>query len=826
MDIGMEEAARAQLILRQTSVDKKNLIQVCRLAVKTLIDKSCFTSIDGESEELLNFCAIIEQILSHRIRPVKTWLGTLEPRQFWEFVSAACINVPHSCISSIASLENVKSSKAKGRAWIRCVLMEKRLSEYVAAAVNQYRLTRKFYLEGSLMLSDEFPPLVDTLLGLNAIDFNFCLKGDNLDLMFPVVIDYSPYLLFRQSRESVYSDLEELEGLSLHSSMSSSIMSQDTTPSSTQIIWREKFKDLDQKYKNIMDQKGYLEELVRLRERQLAEVNREKQAMVNSLTYCQAESKKERQQLESIIIELQNQMVHMQKLYSRPKFQMMSKGENMMDEIPTSSIQSSLVLQPNKGLDSEQHSFSSVEGVSLPASAQQKNLMLNYHLSEKLKEDSQSLVVLAGSLTSQGSLHLADNNAVKQRILSESHSVSSPELHKSNNSNLSQAEIKSYLVRSPEIENLSSSYINSSEMQSSLIKSPEMDYSKGTYFSSSEENSNTSVNCGDNPSLQPQLDEVSLEVGTSQCSSEEVTSPVIDSLSSLCKDAIESLAERRMLDRRNENRNSLMQISNNDSSIVESIASEIILGNMDGSISNGKAIMLTSGAISVIGNLECPVSRYSRKNVIDSDHELAEDNQTSTSTDPSPVNMECDPVRHTSESDKEFFYHKQASFDSLTDNVKTTDKDNINMQRSISLKDFVENKSDSSNAMQRSITHSKGSRVSWVQIETSVGAIQIEEEMLDYNDIDNQNSMENFLTDDEGDVTREFNTETVVAKDIEDEHVPDNVVISMATDGTWICENDRFEKEEGENLTQNAVVEVTNDSDILANSTEVTTVSG
>ena len=37
-----------------------------RLTVKTLIDKASITNIDDDSEELINFCAAIEQILTYR----------------------------------------------------------------------------------------------------------------------------------------------------------------------------------------------------------------------------------------------------------------------------------------------------------------------------------------------------------------------------------------------------------------------------------------------------------------------------------------------------------------------------------------------------------------------------------------------------------------------------------------------------------------------------------------------------------------------------------------------------------------------------------------
>ena len=39
-----------------------------RFSVKTLIDRSCFETIDDSSPEFNNFAAILEQILSHRLK--------------------------------------------------------------------------------------------------------------------------------------------------------------------------------------------------------------------------------------------------------------------------------------------------------------------------------------------------------------------------------------------------------------------------------------------------------------------------------------------------------------------------------------------------------------------------------------------------------------------------------------------------------------------------------------------------------------------------------------------------------------------------------------
>ena len=38
------------------------------MAVKSLVDKSAFESIEDEDDDLHNFCIIIEHILSHRLQ--------------------------------------------------------------------------------------------------------------------------------------------------------------------------------------------------------------------------------------------------------------------------------------------------------------------------------------------------------------------------------------------------------------------------------------------------------------------------------------------------------------------------------------------------------------------------------------------------------------------------------------------------------------------------------------------------------------------------------------------------------------------------------------
>lgn len=116
-----------------------------------------------------------------------SWFSSDGQRSFWEYIRLACSKVQNNCIASIENIENISTSRAKarifvrtnvcmilwyvcvcvvvgetastnikesplfpltpyvvlqGRAWIRVALMEKRLSEYVSTALRDTRTTR------------------------------------------------------------------------------------------------------------------------------------------------------------------------------------------------------------------------------------------------------------------------------------------------------------------------------------------------------------------------------------------------------------------------------------------------------------------------------------------------------------------------------------------------------------------------------------------------------------------------------------------------------------------------------------------------------------
>ncbi|XP_059568195.1 RUN domain-containing protein 3B isoform X3 [Myotis daubentonii] len=375
---------KKSLSARNAAVERRNLITVCRFSVKTLIDRSCFETIDDSSPEFNNFAAILEQILSHRLKEISqscrwlahlqiplqgqvTWFGYESPRSFWDYIRVACRRVSQNCICSIENMENVSSSRAKGRAWIRVALMEKHLSEYISTALRDFKTTRRFYEDGAIVLGEEANMLAGMLLGLNAIDFSFCLKGEGLDGCFPAVIDYTPYLKFTQSSDSISSDEEELRTLGSSGSESSSpenvgppfIMDENT--------WFNKCKRVKQKYQLTLEQKAYLEELLRLRENQLSESVSQNKILLQRIEDSDLAHKLEKEQLEYIIVELQDQL----------------KSYQNLDQFSAEVSLSQTSLDPGQSQDDgKQDTLNSIsEG----------------------KEDTPSLLGLCGSLTSVAS---------------------------------------------------------------------------------------------------------------------------------------------------------------------------------------------------------------------------------------------------------------------------------------------------------------------------------------------------------------------------------------------------------------------------------------
>ncbi|KAM4600908.1 RUN domain-containing protein 3B isoform 2-T2 [Polymixia lowei] len=427
---------------RSGAVERRNLLTVCRFSVKTLLDRSCFEAIDDSAPEFTNFVSILEHILSHRLKGQTTWFGYESPRSFWDCVRIACSKVPHSCIRSIESMENVRSSRAKGRAWIRVVLMEKRLSEYISSALRDFKAIRRFYEDGAVMLGEEAGLLADTLIGLNTIDFSFCLKGEGLDGTCPAVIDYTPYLKFTLNADSISSDEEEMRTLGSSGSESSTPDKMATAAAifTEQSSLVSRCKRLEQKYRMVLEQKSYLEELVRLREAQLSQAVSCNKALQQGLADTHLSHNMEKEQLEYIILELQDQLTVLKNNDLRSRQELTAHLTNQWPSpgtLDANAVALDTLLYRKRAGPWEEKSFQSLEQLSTDMSLSQTSLEPSHSLETRPasthwpnhgKEETPSLRGLCGSLTSVASYKSLASLKSSECLASPTTETSSPGL--------------------------------------------------------------------------------------------------------------------------------------------------------------------------------------------------------------------------------------------------------------------------------------------------------------------------------------------------------------------------------------------------------------
>jgi len=294
---------------RQNATDRKNFLAVCRLSIQTLCDEAGASGvIDDNSDQLLNFCNIIENLLCHRYRVQnKKHVGTADSIVYWEFLKLACKSVPYNCIQKINLMDNVKTVRGKGRAWIRMALMEKRLSEYFSVALMEDTVLKRFYEHGSFMLNEEAHILANVLTAINSVDFSLCLRSNSFDLPIVYSVDYTPFLKYPISDKQL--DLEEalirMERNRVQNDASSTCSGHTSTISERELSAEEELVKLKRQMKIVVDQKAYLEEILHLKEVKCTELTQQ-------LLQWDEQAEKEKALSDSIIVELQGQLAEQQ----------------------------------------------------------------------------------------------------------------------------------------------------------------------------------------------------------------------------------------------------------------------------------------------------------------------------------------------------------------------------------------------------------------------------------------------------------------------------------------------------------------------------------
>ncbi|XP_035992444.1 RUN and FYVE domain-containing protein 2 isoform X1 [Fundulus heteroclitus] len=177
------------------AMERANLLNMAKLSIKGLIESalSFGRTLDSDYPPLQQFFVVMEHCLKHGLRVKKSFLGF--NKSLWgplELVEKLCPEASEIS-ASVRDLPGLKTPLGRARAWLRLALMQKRLADYLRLLITRKDLLSDFYEDSALMLEEEGAVIVGLLVGLNVIDANLCVKGEDLDSQVGV-IDFSMYL--------------------------------------------------------------------------------------------------------------------------------------------------------------------------------------------------------------------------------------------------------------------------------------------------------------------------------------------------------------------------------------------------------------------------------------------------------------------------------------------------------------------------------------------------------------------------------------------------------------------------------------------------------
>ncbi|XP_035483310.1 RUN and FYVE domain-containing protein 2 isoform X1 [Scophthalmus maximus] len=185
----------AQALRDPMAMERANLLNMAKLSIKGLIESalSFGRTLDSDYPPLQQFFVVMEHCLKHGLRVKKSFLGF--NKSLWgplELVEKLCPEAAEIS-ASVRDLPGLKTPLGRARAWLRLALMQKRLADYLRLLITRKDLLSDFYENSALMLEEEGAVIVGLLVGLNVIDANLCVKGEDLDSQVGV-IDFSMYL--------------------------------------------------------------------------------------------------------------------------------------------------------------------------------------------------------------------------------------------------------------------------------------------------------------------------------------------------------------------------------------------------------------------------------------------------------------------------------------------------------------------------------------------------------------------------------------------------------------------------------------------------------
>ncbi|XP_064418700.1 RUN and FYVE domain-containing protein 2 isoform X2 [Latimeria chalumnae] len=177
------------------AVERANLLNMAKLSIKGLIESALRfgRTLDSDYPPLQQFFVVMEHCLKHGLKVKKSFLGY--SKSIWapmELVEKLCPEAGEIA-ASVRDLPGLKTPLGRVRAWLRLALMQKKLADYLRCLITRKDLLSDFYDYHALMMEEEGAVIVGLLVGLNVIDANLCVKGEDLDSQVGV-IDFSLYL--------------------------------------------------------------------------------------------------------------------------------------------------------------------------------------------------------------------------------------------------------------------------------------------------------------------------------------------------------------------------------------------------------------------------------------------------------------------------------------------------------------------------------------------------------------------------------------------------------------------------------------------------------
>ncbi|XP_073452563.1 RUN and FYVE domain-containing protein 2 isoform X3 [Aquarana catesbeiana] len=179
-------------------VERANLLNMAKLSIKGLIESALGygRTLDSDYPPLQQFFVVMEHCLKHGLKGTvlrKSFLSF--SRTIWdplELVEKLCPEA-EEIAASVRDLPGLRTPLGRARAWLRLSMMQKKLADYLRCLIMRRDLLSEFYENYAVMMEEEGTVIVGLLVGLNVIDANLCVKGEDLDSQVGV-IDFSIYL--------------------------------------------------------------------------------------------------------------------------------------------------------------------------------------------------------------------------------------------------------------------------------------------------------------------------------------------------------------------------------------------------------------------------------------------------------------------------------------------------------------------------------------------------------------------------------------------------------------------------------------------------------